>query len=253
MNTNSNTYTVVYSTILVMVVAAVLAFAASSLKSRQEDNVKAETISKIITAAGLYEEGCDAKAVYAQNLVEAFLVDAAGEPVGQLAEGEVKVTADLKIENDNIKAGKSVKLPVYKFNVNNEVITVLPCYGAGLWGPIWGYVALKPDMNTIAGVVFDHKGETPGLGAKIATEPWFREQFEGKQIAKNGEVVAVSIVKGGAPKGDINAVDAISGATITSQALDATLKIWLGQYKEYIAKCPQPAGNVSETSENQED
>ena len=118
MNTNSNTYTVVYSTILVMVVAAVLAFAASSLKSRQDDNVKAETISKIITAAGLYEDGCDAKAVYAQNLVEAFLVDAAGEPVGKLAEGEVKVTSDLKAENDNIKAGKTDKTNIW--NVNTE-------------------------------------------------------------------------------------------------------------------------------------
>ena len=122
----------------------------------------------------------------------------------------------------------------------------------GFGGPLTIMVGIKADGTVYNTSVLSH-AETPGLGAKIATEPWFREQFAGKQIAKNGEVVAVSIIKGGAPKGDINAVDAISGATITSQALDATLKIWLGQYKAYIAKCPQPVGNVSETSENQED
>ena len=95
-------------------------------------------------------------------------------------------------------------------------------------------------MNTIEGAVFDHKGETPGLGAKIADEPWFRAQFPGKSIFEGGNLTSVSIVKGGAKEGDAHAVDAISGATITSQALDVTIKNWLTAYEAYFKAASQP-------------
>ena len=110
---------------------------------------------------------------------------------------------------------------------------IFSAYGAGLWGPIWGWVSLKTDLNTISGVKFDHSGETPGLGAEIAT-PKFADQFTGKEIFVNGEFASVAIVKGGARPGSTNEVDAISGGTITSKALDASIAMWFEAYLPYI-------------------
>ena len=155
---------------------------------------------------------------------------------------EVAGTSELKAQYDAMrKIGdngdesllEGLRLPVYIFNVNGQIIRVVPCYGAGLWGPIWGYLAFTEDMNTIDGAVFDHKGETPGLGAEIAL-PKFYEPFKGKQILdENGDFVSISVVKGGA-KGDIHGVDAISGGTITSKALENTMRTWLSFYRPYF-------------------
>ena len=113
-------------------------------------------------------------------------------------------------------------------------ITVIPCYGAGLWGPIWGYVGFEKDLNTIKAVCFGHKGETPGLGAKIADEPSFAAAFVGKTVGE-GEIL-FEIVKPANRQTENNGVDAISGATITSQALGNTLNQWFGFYKNYFEK-----------------
>jgi hypothetical protein len=133
---------------------------------------------------------------------------------------------------------------------NVDTIYIIPVLGKGLWGPLWGYVALKNDYNTIVGVVFDHKGETPGLGAEIAT-PTFQKQFSGKKIFDDNEnFVSVSVVKGGVANSGISAeygVDAISGGTITSNGLANMLKICLANYEKYfknrreeIFKCLEP-------------
>ena len=116
---------------------------------------------------------------------------------------------------------------------DGQKVTVLPCYGAGLWGPIWGYVALGEDLQTIRGAYFDHASETPGLGAKIKDDPSFRAEFEGKKIDFNSEE-AFSVVKGGVPAGVENAVDAISGASITSQCLGTSLNNWILAYKPFL-------------------
>ena len=159
MNTNSNTYTVIYSIILVVVVAAVLAFAAMFLKPDQEANVKKDTISQILTAATF--AGVEDAAVldtYKAEIEAAILVDINGEKVGDLNidDCEVYGTSDLKKQI----SAEQKSLPVYIFK---NGITVVPCYGAGLWGPIWGYVGLEKDLKTIKSVCFGHKGETPGL------------------------------------------------------------------------------------------
>lgn len=253
MNTNGNTYTVIYSTVLVVAVAAILAFAAMSLKPLQDENVKIETISKVLTAASqagtevTVGDDTDVMALYAEKVTDAFYVDGFGNVAGQMNTGrenrsdiEVATTADLKKQNDmfkQIEGGRtelleSLRLPVYVFGIDGKKVTVIPCYGAGLWGPIWGYIAVAEDGCTIEGAVFDHKGETPGLGAKIA-ESSFYGQFHGKKFA-DGDV-KFSVVKGGA-KGDISGVDAISGATITSQALGKTINIWAGYYEPFLGK-----------------
>ena len=230
MNTNSNTYTVIYSIILVVVVAAVLAFAAMFLKPYQEANVKKDTISQILTAATF--AGVEDAAVlktYKAEIEAAILVDINGEKVGDLniEDCEVYGTSDLKKQI----SAEDKALPVYIFK---NGYTVVPCYGAGLWGPIWGYVGLEKNLKTIKSVCFGHKGETPGLGAKIADEPAFAAAFTGKTIG-DGEVL-FEVTKPANRQTENNGVDAISGATITSQALGVTLNQWFGFYKNYLVK-----------------
>ena len=228
MNTNSNTYTVIYSIILVVVVAAVLAFAAMFLKPTQDANVKKDTISQILTAATV-EAGADILATYQENIEAAVLVDAEGNKVGELNVADCEVYDNSELKRQITAEPKA--LPVYIFK---NGITVVPCYGAGLWGPIWGYVGFEKDLNTIKAVCFGHKGETPGLGAKIADEPSFAEAFVGKTVGK-GDIL-FEIVKPANRQTENNGVDAISGATITSQALGKTLNQWFGFYKNYFEK-----------------
>ena len=251
MNTNSNTYTVIYSVILVVVVAVVLAFTAMTLQPAQQTNVKVETISKILTSVGLFdaESGMsndDILKTYSENIKEAILVNADGQVIGNMKTDvkniELKGQSDLKLQSTLINkmntgdasAKADIALPVYIFNVDGKTIPVVPCYGAGLWGPIWGYLAFEEDMNTLEGAVFDHKGETPGLGAEIA-QPWFCVNFVGKKIYDaEGNFTSIKVVKGGAAEDDINGVDAISGGTITSQALEKAIKNWIEAYVPYF-------------------
>ena len=250
MNTNSNTYTVIYSIVLVVVVAAILAFTSQALKDKQNENVKLETITKVISAATqadpdyVIAEDADILEEYQSLISDALFVDANGEKAGQMNIGkedkkaiEVASTSDLKKQNDIIKkieagnadAASELKLPVYVFNIKGQKVTVIPCYGAGLWGPVWGYLAFAEDGRTFDGAIFDHKSETPGLGAKIAEEPFYG-QFKGRKLTDEG---GFSVVKGGA-RGDINSVDAISGASITSQAVGTTINIWMKYYLPYL-------------------
>ena len=231
MNTNSNTYTVIYSIILVVVVAAVLAFAAMFLKPTQEANVKKDTIGQILTAATFADvEEAAILDTYKAEIESAILVNLEGEKVGELniEDCEVYGTSQLKMQI----AAEQKSLPVYIFK---NGYTVVPCYGAGLWGPIWGYVGLEKDLKTIKAVRFGHKGETPGLGAKIADEPWFAESFVGKTIG-DGELLFEVCKPANTQVDANNHIDAISGATITSQALGFTLNQWFGFYKNYLAK-----------------
>lgn len=255
MNTNGNVYTVIYSTILVVLVAAILAFVAMSLQGKQNENVKLETISKLLGAASqadetmVIEEGADVLGLYAEKIEDAFFVNGLGEKVGEMNTGKENVkdiqvtsTSDLKKQNDIIKKieegqsdlASTLALPVYVFDINGKDVTVIPCYGAGLWGPIWGYLAINEDGKTIDGAVFDHKGETPGLGAKIADAP-FCNAFHGKTFNLDGDVV-FTVAKASAITEPEHSVDAISGATITSQALGKSINLWAKYYKPYLAE-----------------
>lgn len=227
MNTNSNAYTVIYSIILVVVVAAVLAFAAMFLKPTQEANVKKDTIGQILTAATIQSE--DILGTYQNEIESAILVDIDGNKVGDLnvEDCEVYGTSELKRQI----AAEQKSLPVYIFK---NGVTVVPCYGAGLWGPIWGYIGFEGDLKTIKAVCFGHKGETPGLGAKIADEPSFAESFIGQQVG-SGDIL-FEVAKPANRQTEMNGVDAISGATITCQALGKTLNQWFGFYENYLTK-----------------
>ena len=227
MNTNSNTYTVIYSIILVVIVAAVLAFAAKFLQPTQDANVKKDTIGQILTAATI--QGEDILGTYQQEIEAAILVDMDGNKIGDLNVNDCEVygTSELKRQI----AAEQKSLPVYIFK---NGITVVPCYGAGLWGPIWGYIGFEGDLKTIKAVCFGHKGETPGLGAKISDEPSFAEAFIGQQVG-SGEIL-FEVAKPANRQTEKNGVDAISGATITCQALGNTINQWFGFYQNYLTK-----------------
>lgn len=279
MNTNGNTYTVIYSTILVVLVAAILAFAALSLQDKQNENVKLETVSKLLGAASqadgtfTIEEGADVLGLYADHITDAFYVDGNGNRVGEMNMGkedknaiEVTTTSDLKKQNDimkKIEAGDaslkpSLRMPVYIFDINGAEITVIPCYGAGLWGPIWGYIALNADGKTITGAVFDHKGETPGLGSKIADAP-FCNEFKGKTLDLSS-AQSFAVAKPGSLDNPEHGVDAISGATITSRALGLSIDMWARNYSAYLIaaaaeneNAQAAADELTETNENVEE
>ena len=116
--------------------------------------------------------------------------------------------------------------------VDGETKYVFPVYGAGLWGAIWGYVALNSDKDTVYGVYFSHASETPGLGAEIAP-PQFQGEFPGKKTLENGEI-ALGVVKNGKVEKPDYQVDGISGGTITSVGVDAMLKTCLNSYKNFL-------------------
>ena len=242
MNTNGNAYTIIYSALIVVLVAALLAFAAMSLKPKQDANIKAETISQMLTAAQFYtKDECSAMGndkileAYSRNIKRAFLIDAQGDSIRALDTDvrNIELQDGLKAQDKFIRSGKKVELPVYVFGKDGKDITVVPCYGTGLWGPVWGYLAFDEDGRTFVGAYFDHESETPGLGAKIKDDPSFRAEFVGRTADFSADPV-FEIVKGGVPAGKRNAIDAITGATMTSRGLGQAIDTWLAAYKPYF-------------------
>ena len=241
MNTNNNVYTIIYTTLIVVVVAALLAFVSQSLKNRQDANEKAETISQMLTAAQFgtkadFQKMGNAAVLekYASEIDKAYTVNVAGEKVNDLPLDEVFSPKQLKRQNYNIKGGANVtgepELPVFVFK---DGTTVVPIYGAGLWGPVWGYIAFENGSSTIKGAYFDHESETAGLGAKIKDDPAFQATFAGKQAAFDKTPV-FQLVKGAEGTLADNQIDAITGATMTSQGLDAAINTWFAAYAEYF-------------------
>lgn len=239
MNKNSNTYIITYATVMVVVVALVLAFASLKLQTRQNANVENEVKGAILLTIG---QGGDAAKVkdktayineqYAKYIVESFAVDAQGGRVGDA--NAFELLRNLKAEYDKPAAERV--LPVFVSRDDSGTVRyILPLWGSGLWGAVWGYLALESDWNTIYGAVFDHKGETPGLGAEIASAA-FGGQFSGKTIFRDGRFVSIAVAKGKGAAGadERNMVDAISGGTITSRGVETMLRENLQGYLPYI-------------------
>ena len=221
MNTNSNSYTIIYAAIMVVIVAFLLAFVSSSLKDMQNANVKNDTKKQILSAINVTEV-TDADAEFAKYEVKDMLAQADGT----LAPYEGAFNTSYKGEiAEN-------RLHVFECKVDGATKYIIPIYGAGLWGPIWGYVALNDDKATVFGVYFTHAGETPGLGAEITTTK-FQAPFVGKKVLENGEI-GLSVVKNGKVSKPDYEVDGISGGTITSQGVDAMIKDCLKLYNPFL-------------------
>lgn len=239
MNKNSNAYIITYASVMVVVVAAALAFAALSLQKRQAENVRIEKMGDILGSIG---EGGDAdkapdKAKYIAEQYDKFITDSyAVNEQGDKIEGAdaFQLLINLKAEYDKPAAERELPVFVSK-NAEGRPSYIIPVWGAGLWGPVWGYVALADNWDTVEGVVLDHKGETPGLGAEISTSA-FEDQFKGKQILKDGKVESIILKKGGMSGDNPYAVDAITGGTLTSIGVEKMLKNGLSGYQAFIDK-----------------
>ena len=235
-------YIFFYITVLTVIVAILLSAAALVLQPFQEANINNEKMMNILQAADVNVEGANVQELFDKDCVKMMLVDAKGEVVKETTENFKKFeafTMNLKDELYKRDNGQDYVLPIIVINNGKEDVNVLPLHGAGLWGPIWGYIGMTSDFQNVVGVVFDHKSETPGLGAEITTEK-FRSQFQGKTIFSGGEFVSIDVVKGGVANlaADLqkHSVDAISGGTITSQGVNKMIENVLGSYLPYIEK-----------------
>lgn len=227
MNTNSNSYTIIYASVMVVIVAFLLAFVSSALKPTQDKNIELDKKKQILAALNIRDLQ-DAKAVedkYDEVIVADMVINAKGDTIEA---GTEKDQAGFRIENKEIT---SEKLPIYICSVDGQTKYVVPMSGRGLWGGLWGYMAINDDCSTVYGAYFSHESETAGLGSPIA-EQKFQDQFKGKHLfADTTETqVALTIVKKGQVKTPEYEVDGLTGATLTTNGAAAMVNGGLQQY-----------------------
>jgi len=243
---NSNAFTFGFAIAMVVVVGATLSFASMSLKPRQQANKIQKDMMSILSSIEVESERSNASDQFYKYITKRATLNYNGEIV-ETREGEISAT-DAK-DPFNIDVQKEYRnpelepedrhYPIYFAEKDGTQLVVVPMVGKGLWGPIWGYVSLEGDYNTVYGATFDHKTETPGLGAEIK-EPMFEDPFKGKKIYNDqGELVSIDVKKGGAAPEDEHAVDGITGGTITSNGVDEMLSRTLGVYDKYFQEKTQ--------------
>jgi len=226
----SNRYIFIFSSILVIVVATLLSLAATLLQPAQARNLEIEKKRNMLESINVEATRENTEELYDKYIKEGFVVNSEGNVIEGVDAFKVVV------KNEQKKQLEQQYLPVFRAEPDDgEKVIIVPVEGKGLWGPLYGYVSLKSDMNTIYGTNFDHKGETPGLGAEINTSD-FESQFRGKKLFENGNFISVKVLKGGADKNDPHGVDAISGGTITSKGLEKMIFDCLGKYNSYFQK-----------------
>lgn len=267
----SNTYIFTFSAIMVIIVAALLSIIALQLQPIQERNEQLEKMKNILTSVHIESTAQNAEKLFQKYIVESYVINSKADKIKSLDAFNIDLKKELdkinkiqllkektsakqespfkkflsslgfKKETDNIKLTEQIQnlqqsryLPVFECRIDTFHFYIFPLRGKGLWGPIWGYISLHEDMNTIYGVMFDHKTETPGLGAEIADIP-FQSQFNEKKIYnEQNEFVSVEVVKGGAEPSNVHAVDAISGGTITSKAVEKMCYEFLIDYNDFL-------------------
>ena len=230
----SNLYIILYSAALTIVCGGLLAFASIALKDKQQANIDLEQKHNILASVIELKEGDNIDQIYSSK-VRAYVIDHTGTVQAGMNPKSIRLESEYK------KAPEQRLLPVYEFRDEKDTskvdYVVFPVFGRGLWDNIWGFVALKSDMNTIQGVKFQHKGETPGLGARIESDE-IQSRFREKKIFDGANLVSVTIQKGEGNdfSSDAHKVDGMSGATLTGKGVNNMLKDYLTCYKNYITK-----------------
>lgn len=235
MNTNKNSYTLIYATVMVVIVALMLALVSSALKEKQNANVRLDKMKQILASLNVSTDGQDAEQVFNQYIKQQLVVNANAEIVESPAvpafDIEVKKELSLPLEKRN--------LPLYVAEVDGQTKYIISLFGTGLWGPIWGYISLDADKNTVYGVNFSHASETPGLGSNIVDKdftdrflkPVRRQIFDDKNTFVS---ILVQKKSDRDPNNDLHEIDAISGGTITSKGVEKMLFDCIGQYETYL-------------------
>ncbi|THV59172.1 Na(+)-translocating NADH-quinone reductase subunit C [Flagellimonas alvinocaridis] len=241
MNTEKNSYTVIFAAIMVVVVGSILAFLATGLKPRIDENERFEKQQNILYAMGVNQNEGDGSVTFIPtNEVEAefskYIKKQLVVQGDKVTEKEEAYLIDLKKQLSEIKAGNNAELPLLIGEKDGKEFYIIPMYGKGLWDAIWGFISLDENM-VVQGVYFDHKSETPGLGANIK-QRFFMDDFVGESILDGNSYAGIGVVKGNndplnQDKED-NEVDALAGATITGNGVTAMIKESLKLYKPYL-------------------
>lgn len=254
-NKEGQGFTFIFSIVMVVVVAVLLSVAALGLKEPQSENEKQEKMQSILSSIQVEVTRQEAGVAFDKYIKKRLILSNSGEVLSEL-EGPVKTLAKdgkeafeqdafnvdiMKQYKDKTLKVEDKKYPLFVCERDGKTYYVIPMVGTGLWGPIWGYIALESDMSTVYGATFDHKGETPGLGAEIK-QTGFEQAFSGDKIFdENGNFVSIKVVKGGAAPDDEHGVDAITGGTITSNGVTNMLENTLGVYVPYFQKNSETA------------
>jgi Na+-transporting NADH:ubiquinone oxidoreductase subunit C len=240
-NTDKSVYTIVFAAIMVVVVGAVLAFVSSSLSPQIKQNEKLEKQQNILYAMGINENEDEGSVNFipTDKVPEAFSTYITEQLVIQgdkITKDDEAYLIDLKQQETLAKKGEERKLPLFIGEKDGKKYYIIPMLGKGLWDAVWGFVSLDENL-VVQGVYFDHKGETPGLGANIK-QRYFMDDFEGESILDGTEYEGVKVAKGNNDpinqRKDDNAVDALAGATITGDGVSAMIKKSLNLYKDYL-------------------
>ena len=233
MNRDSNAYTFGFAAAMVVVVASVLAFTASSLKDLQQENVRKEKMQNILATIGIEIDRDGAEVLFNKYIISQLALRNDGT-----VDESVDPFSGIKLALELKKEPTQQRFPLYLADVEGASYYIIPLRGAGLWDAIWGYIALESDRNTIKGAVFDHKAETAGLGAEI-TQQWFMDRFVGEKVFDNdGKLIGISVSKTNNDPKDLDKndheVDAISGATITGDGISDMIIERLTHYQPYL-------------------
>lgn len=228
LNTNSNTYTVIYASVVVVIVAFLLAFISSALKAPSEANERIDKKKQILASLNIRNlDNSQVEKTYAEVVKADLIVNDKGEII---SEGQEKDQAGFTVSRKDMN---SESLPVFVCQVDSQTKYVLPLVGKGLWGTIWGYLALNADGKTVYGAYFSHESETAGLGALI-TEEKFQKEFEGKTVTDDQGNLVIDVVKFGQVKDNSTQCDGISGATLTTNGVRDMVREYLGKYQAFL-------------------
>lgn len=271
---DSNLYTIVFSTIMVVIVGGILAFVSLSLSPTQQANISNEKMQNILQAIGIPEtdgvlrensgkifndfvkrritinykgdilsdKSAD-QAIDSKDELDAFNIDLRKEYSKFVKPIMNKYKGDKERIKEELSKSTDIHFPIFVCESNGKTYYVLSASGKGLWDDIWGYIGLNSDLISISGAVFDNKGETPGLGTKM-TEDWFQDQFVGKKISDGSQFVPIKVLKPGKELNEFQ-VDGISGATFTGVGVDEMLKRSIEVYYNFFKLNPEFSGNQS--------
>jgi Na+-transporting NADH:ubiquinone oxidoreductase subunit C len=240
-NTDKNSYTVIFAAVMVVIVGSLLAFFASSLSEKIHENERLEKQQNILYAMGVNENEDEGSVNFVSTdrvagEFEKYITEQLVIEGDQITKDDNAYLIDLKKQESEAKAGKTRKLPLFIGEKDGSKYYIIPMRGKGLWDAIWGFVALDNNL-VVQGVYFDHKGETPGLGANIK-QRYFMDDFKGESILDGTEYAGIAVAKGNNdPTNEIkddNEVDALAGATITGNGLSAMIKESVKLYKSYL-------------------
>ena len=249
----SNLYVIVFSAILTIILGGLLSLANQGLKPMQQKSVELDTKKKILGSVTDLKgkKGNEVLSMYEQT-ISSSVVDIEGNPISKDEKGDELAAEDVDIAKNFKKDAADRQYPVFIYHEPGDPTGVeayiLPVFGKGLWGPIYGFVALDTDLNTIKGISLDHDKETPGLGARI-TGSDVQDRYIGKKIFDDdGDLMSVSMLKGennSAEALDEHHIDGMSGATITGKGVNDMLLNYLGHYQKFIEKKSNSTSDVA--------